>query len=62
MPWVKTLLSGGKIAYTAPPECAPMTRIVFDPKAKKDQQWAIEYAYLNTPGSTLVDIENLMGL
>lgn len=62
MPWTKDIVSlAPKIVYTAPASVLPIVRIIYDPKAKKNP-WMVEYAYVNTPTSTLADIETLMGL
>lgn len=64
MPWVKDVhIVAPRIAYIAPPEVYPMTRIIFNPKAKAGQSpWVVEYAWVNTAESTLAAIEALMGL
>lgn len=64
MPWVKDVNSlKPRIVYIAPPEVAPMKRVIYDPRPSAiGKPWTIEYAWLNTEQSTLVDIERLMGL
>jgi hypothetical protein len=64
MPWVKDLVSQApKIVYIAPADLLPMTKIIYNPKPKAGETaWTVQYAYLNTPTSSLLDVERLMGL
>lgn len=52
MPWVKQSLSQGRIAYIAPPEAAPITKITYDPRVSQPK-WAIEYLWLEPGGPTI---------
>jgi hypothetical protein len=64
MPWIKdTSSEAPKVVYVAPEDALPMKRIIFNPNpAENENPWVIEYAFINTPESTLEDIEQLMGL
>lgn len=64
MPWVKDAVSlKPRIVYTASADLSPIVRVIYDPRpAASAKPWVIEYAWLNTPQSTLAVIESLMGL
>lgn len=59
MPWTKTLLSQGRIQYTAPPEASPIKTVIYDPRTGQPK-WTITYTWLNQPDDTIAAVETLM--
>lgn len=58
MHWIKTV-DGAKTVYTAPPELAPIVRVIHDPD-QEGAPWCVCYSYLQEPGDTPADIEEVI--